>query len=261
MRPSQGAASVAKPNPFIRKLEYGAELTDDDRQLLDRVSSKTRHVPARRDIIREGDDPENAHLVMQGFACRYKQLPDGRRQVMALFVPGDVCDFHVQILGQMDHNIGTITAASVVSVPPETIRELTANPRINRALWWMTLVDEGTLREWLVNIGHRSSSERLAHLLCELRLRLRAVGLAEDDSFDFPLTQNDLADAMGITAVHVNRTLQQLRERGLIRLENKRLTILDYDGLRELADFDPNYLHLRDGSRNKPVSPHETAPL
>lgn len=252
---------MARANPFIRKLEYGAELTDEDRALLDRVSSKVEIVPARRDIIHEGENPENAHLVMQGFACRYKQLSDGKRQVMALFVPGDVCDFHVQILGQMDHSIGTITTASVASLPPETIRELTANPRINRALWWMTLVDEGTLREWLVNIGQRSAAERLAHLFCELRLRLRSVGLADDDTFDFPLTQTDLADVLGLTSVHVNRTLQLLRERGLIRLENKHLTILDYDGLRRLADFDPNYLHLRDGSRSKPVSPQETAPL
>src|SRR3712207_54499 len=130
---------------------------------------------------------------MDGFACRYKDVSDGGRQIMALFVPGDLCDFHVQILGEMDHSIGTLTAARVVTLPPETIRELIANPRINRAMWWMTLVDEGTLREWLVNIGQRSSAERLAHLICEVHLRLSSVGFAEGDSFDFPLTQNDLA--------------------------------------------------------------------
>jgi CRP-like cAMP-binding protein len=252
---------MAETNPFVRKLEYGAKLTDADRQFLASITKKPKRLPARSDISREGETPRDAHLVMKGFACRYKQRENGKRQVMALFVPGDLCDFHVQILGQMDHSIGTITAASVVTVPPETIAEMTANPRINRAMWWMTLVDEGTLREWLVNIGQRSAAARLAHLFCEVRLRLLSVGLAEEDRFEFPLTQTDLAEAMGLTTVHVNRSLKQLRDRDLIRFEGGRIIFPDYERLSVFADFDPNYLHLRDGSREKSTDMPESPPL
>jgi len=249
------------PNPFIRKLEYGARLTDEDRRLVEGITRTAHRVRPRKDIIREGDPPKDAHLIMEGFACRYKQLPDGDRQIMAFFVPGDLCDFHVQILGQMDHSIGTVTACSVVSLSPETIDGLTSNPRINRGLWWMTLVDEGTLREWLVNVGQRSSAERLAHLICELRLRLLSVGMAEPDRFDFPLTQNDLAEAMGMTPVHVNRMMQQLREEGLIRTEHRHIIILDYERLRDFAQFDANYLHLRDGKEASAPQMRESSPF
>ena len=251
----------AMQNPFIRKLEYGASLEDGDRDLLQRLTARSDRVPARHDIVREGDDPTDAHLIMEGYACRYKLMPNGKRQVMAFFVPGDLCDFHVQILGEMDHGIATLTSARVVTVPPSMIEAMTANPRINRALWWMTLVDEGTLREWLVNLGQRPAAERIAHLLCELRLRLRSVGLAEGDSFDFPLTQADLSEAMGLTAVHVNRSLMQLRADGLIILDRKRLTIPDYDKLRIFAGFRPNYLHLSEGKRGIPKVNESASPL
>lgn len=234
-------------NPFLRKLTYGADLTAEDRDLLLEVSSNCRAVPARTDLISEGEEPEDVHLVMSGYACRYKILPDGRRQIMAIFVPGDLCDLHVQILGQMDHSIGTLSEATVVDIPPSAMERLLANPRINRGLWWMTLVDEGTLREWLVDMGQRGADEQMAHVFCELHLRLRSVGLAEGDSFDLPGTQEDLADLMGITAVHVNRTLAVLRERGLIALSGGRLVIPDVARLRAYGGFDPNYLHLRDG--------------
>lgn len=248
-------------NPFLRKLAYGTELTDGDREVLLEVSSATRPVAARTDLISEGDEPSDVHLVMSGYACRYKILPDGRRQIMAIFVPGDVCDLHVQILGQMDHSIGTLSDATVVDIPPEAIRRLIANPRINRGLWWMTLVDEGTLREWLVSMGQRDAAEQMAHVFCELHLRLRSVGLAEDDSFDLPGTQEDLADLMGITPVHVNRTLAVLRDKGLIEITGRRLGIPDVEGLRAFGGFEPNYLHLRDGKahgdvmREAPVLP------
>ncbi|HYC68822.1 Crp/Fnr family transcriptional regulator [Brevundimonas sp.] len=228
-------------------MAYGADLTAEDRALLADMSSNPREVPARTNLVSEGDKPRNVHLVMSGYACRYKVLPDGRRQIMAIFVPGDVCDLHVQILGEMDHSIGTLSDASVVEISPAQIDELIANPRINRGLWWMTLVDEGTLREWLVSMGQRGAVEQMAHIFCELHLRLRSVGLAENDSFNLPGTQEDLADLMGVTAVHVNRTLATLREKDLIRIDRGRLTIPSVDRLRAFGGFDPNYLHLRDG--------------
>ncbi len=240
------------PNPLIAKLEHGAKLKDEDRQILEQLTAKRRHVGPREDIIREGDEPGDVHLIMDGFACRYQILPDGKRHIMAYLVPGDICDFHVAILGEMDHTIATLTPCSVVEIPHETIHDIsTRHPTLNRAFWWATLVDEGILREWLVSLGRRSAVERVAHLFCELLIRLQTVGLADDNSFDMPLTQEELADTLGLSNVHVNRMMQELRERGLVTTNGKRLTINDVEGLQDFAQFNANYLHL--GPReNKP---------
>ncbi|XYD12114.1 Crp/Fnr family transcriptional regulator (plasmid) [Methylobacterium sp. NMS12] len=233
-------------NPLIMKLEHGADLNDEDRALLRNLSARTRHVGAKQDIIREGERPEEVHLVMEGFACRYKLLPDGRRQIMAFLVPGDFCDLHVAILGEMDHSIGTGWGCTVVDIPRATIDDLTAHqPRITRALWWATLADEGTLREWLVNMGQREADRQMAHLFCELLVRLQAVGRASEDSFDFPISQADLADALGVSDVHVNRVLRELRIKGLAEWKSKRLHIPAVERLKAFAEFDPKYLHLQ----------------
>lgn len=232
-------------NAFVRKLEYGAALTDEDRRLLATVSATSRHVAARAPIIEEGEEPSDVHLVLEGVACRYKILPDGNRQIMAFFLPGDICDMHVQILGAMDHSIGTLTECRMVELPPEVIVELTANPRINRALWWASLTDEATLREWLVNIGQRSGIRRVAHLFAELLTRYQAVGLAADDSFPVFFTQEELGSATGLTTVHVNRMLRDLREQGLVVIEGRRCSFPDVAGLKRFSAFTPNYLHFR----------------
>ncbi len=235
-------------NPLIRKLEYGARLNDEDRAILQDLCSRTRRIAAKQDIICEGERPEDVHLIIEGFACRYKLLADGRRQILAFLVPGDFCDLHVAILGEMDHSIMTLSPCTVVDVPVHTIEDLTRNhPRITRALWWATLADEGTLREWLVNMGQRPADRQMAHLFCELLVRLQAVGVTSDDSYEFPLTQEELGDTLGLSTVHVNRMLQQLREDNLVMLRGKTLTIPDLDRLMDYAGFTPNYLHLRPG--------------
>jgi CRP-like cAMP-binding protein len=242
-------------NAFIRKLEYGADLTDEDRRTLASVSANACRMAAHTDIVREGDKPEMVHLVLEGYACRYKLLADGKRQIMALFVPGDLCDLHVQILGQMDHSIATLSDAQIVEMPMQTVGKLIENPRINRALWWASLVDASTLREWLVSMGQRESAEQMAHLFCELFVRLDSIGLVKAKGFDFPLTQDELADLMGITPVHVNRILGRLRDEALIEWTGRRVVIPDFDQLRDLGGFDPNYLHLRDRKKHYvPVS-------
>lgn len=254
------------PNPFIRKLEHGARLTDADRDLLMTVSRTTYDVAARHDIISEDEPPINVHLVMEGLACRYKMLPDGGRQVVALFLPGDICDLHVQILGRMDHSIGTLVPCRIVDLGPETIETLTANPRINRALWWSTLVDEGILREWLVTMGQRPADQQIGHLLCECLFRYRMVGLADGNTFHLPMTQEELADTTGLTPVHVNRMLRALRERGLIEIAGKRITVPDVQALSDYSGFTANYLHRHDpltggafGPGTSPVDvPHPT---
>lgn len=227
------------------RLEAFTRLSPDDRAAIGRISKVTRIVPPRRDLIREGEKPQFVHLMVDGWACRYKTLPDGRRQIVAFFVPGDFCDLNVYILRQMDHSLGAITRLSVADISRDDMDALTTNhPRVTQSLWWESLVQSAIQREWTLNIGQRTAYERIGHLLVELFLRLRSVKLTNGTSCDFPLTQTDLADATGLTAVHVNRTLQELRHEGLIVLERKRLTIPDLQRLMDAAMFNPNYLHL-----------------
>ena len=227
------------------RLEAFTRLSSDDLAAIAKVSKTSRVIPPRRDLIREGEHPKYIHLMLDGWACRYKTLPDGRRQIVAFFVPGDFCDLNVYVLRQMDHSIGAITRLSVADISREEMDRLTANyPRVTQALWWEALVNAAIQREWTLNVGQRTAYERLAHLLTELFLRLRTVKMTNGISCDFPLTQNDLADATGLTAVHVNRTLQELRRDKLIELERRRLTIPDLQRLMDAAMFNANYLHL-----------------
>ena len=232
-------------NPLILKLESLAPLSDDDRAVLERISANPQHVEPGTDLIREGDKPDGVYLILDGIACRYKLRASGARQIMAYLVPGDYCDLDVALLKAMDHAIGTLSACQVVRIDLDTIQGLLQrHPGITHALRLATLVDEATLREWLVNVGRRSGEERIAHLMCELLLRLRAVGRTTGDGYALPITQEDLADTTGLTSVHVNRMLRGLRERGLIELSERQLQILDLPGLEALAEFKPNYLHL-----------------
>jgi CRP-like cAMP-binding protein len=234
------------PGPAVAtKLDAFAKLSTDDRAALAKISQNVRFIDPRRDLISEGDKPRYVHLVLDGWGARYKSLPDGKRQIVSIFVPGDFCDVNVYILRQVDHSIGAITRLKVALITPEEMNALTeGRPRITQALWWHELVSTAIQREWTLNLGQRTAYERLGHLLVELYVRLRAVGRARDGRCDFPLTQNDLADATGLTAVHVNRTLQELRRDSLIELERKQLHILQLERLMDVSMFNPNYLHL-----------------
>ena len=227
-------------------LEAFTKLSQQDRALLDRLTRKNvREVPARRDLVREGDKPRAVNVMLDGWACRYKQLPDGRRQVVSFFIPGDLCDANVFILKEMDHSIGAVTRVRYAEILPDDFEALmNESPRITQALWWHELVSAAVSREWTTNVGQRTAYERIAHLFCELFVKLRQVRLTEGTSCEFPLTQMDIADATGLTSVHVNRTLQELRRDGLIELSGKRLTIPDLDALMQVSMFNPNYLHL-----------------
>ncbi|CAO4195445.1 helix-turn-helix domain-containing protein [Methylorubrum extorquens] len=241
------ASAHVRANPLIGKLERFAPLSNEDRSLLEQICANPRLVPPHTDLVQEGDKPDGVFLVLSGLACRHKLRATGARQINAYLLPGDLCDLDVALLDEMDHTITTLSACKVVRLAPELVADLlTHHPRIARALRKNQLVDEATLREWLMNVGRRSAVERLAHLFCELLLRLRVVGLADGTGYKLPLTQVDLADTTGITSVHVNRSLRELRQSGLIELEGGRLKILDYAGLRALAEFRANYLHLGD---------------
>ena len=234
------------PSPLVLKLAHGADLTAEDRATLEGLVRDTQTVAPRQDLIQEGDRPEQVQVILDGFACRYKQLEDGSRQIMALLVPGDFCDLRVAILGEMDHTISTLSTCEVARFSRKEVERLiSTSVTLNRALWWASLVDEAVLREWLVSMGRRRADQRMAHLFCELLVRLDAVGLVRDNGYDLPLQQSDLGDVLGLTPVHVNRVLQALRAGGLVSLDRKRLTILDVPQLNDFAEFDDKYLHLR----------------
>jgi CRP-like cAMP-binding protein len=237
--------AMSTPNPFVRKLESFTTLSEADRAMLERISAEPRIVGPHTDLVREGDKPDGVFLVMEGIACRQKMRANGQRQIMAYLLPGDLGDLDVALLDRMDHTITTLSTCKVVRLAPETIADiLEHHPAVARALRMGTLVDEATLREWLVNVGCRSALERIAHLFCELLVRLKVVGLAGEDSCALPLRQTDVADTTGLSNVHVNRVLQELRRQGLIELRGKRLRIFNLPRLRAIAEFKDAYLHL-----------------
>ena len=236
-----GGAAVS--GPVLRKLQGFGRLEEADTAALALVEAGTRLVPAGTDLIREGDRPEGMIAVTEGFACRYKLRENGARQIMAYLIPGDVCDLDNVALNRMDHTLGTLSTCRVARIAPETARDLRSRPALARSLRTSALVDEAILREWIMNLGRRSAVERLAHLFCELLVRLRAVGLTLGNSYDLPITQLDLADTTGMTSVHVNRSLGELRREGLIERKGRRLTLCDPARLAEIAEFRPDYLH------------------
>lgn len=250
------------PYYFVRKLECFTRLSDENKRALIRLSQNVQLVGPHRDIIREGDSPEYVNLILDGWACRYKTLESGQRQIISFFLPGDICDPHVFVLCEMDHSIATLTPVRLVQIPRDALLGLTEqHPRITQALWWETLVTAAIQREWTVNLGQRSGIQRLAHLFCELLLRLRAIGMTENHTCPMPITQQELADATGQTSVHVNRTLQEMRAMGLITLRSRLLTIPDLDRLQRVAMFNPDYLHLNHEGAHLDANDRDASPL
>lgn len=233
-------------NGFVEKLQRLATLNDADVAVLTNATRDSRSWARLKDIIREGDRPGPVIVMLDGWACRYKILPGGSRQIMAFLMRGDACDLHVGMLAEMDRGIQTVTAASVAMIQRDDMAAmLDAHPQIARAMYIAQLVDEGTLRAWIVSMGRRTSKERIAHLMCELYLRARSVGLTKGDTLDLPLSQTILSDAVGLTPVHVNRVLRELRIEGVMTLQRGSLHISDPVRLARVAGFDENYLHRR----------------
>ncbi len=238
--------------PLIKKLSSYTDLSRDEKQMLEAAVVSIDEFKKHQDIIREGQKPEHMHLMLEGWGCRYKLLEDGKHHTMALIIPGDLCDMHITLLEEMDHSIRALTPVKVANISQTQLNHIVDHyPRLARALLWSTLVDESILREWLVNAGSRTADVRLAHLLCEMLLRSRAAGLSEHDSFDLPMTQEELAETIGLTPVHLNRVLQKLRRDGLIELKRRRLVIIDWERMTSFGQFRPNYLHQKSsGSRS-----------
>lgn len=232
-------------SPLARKLAHYVFLSDADRLWMGDALGSARSIAARADIIQEGDNPGSVTVILDGWACRYRQLSDGRRQIVSLLLPGDLSDPYIFLLDRMDHGIGALTPVTFSQIGGATLQALTArSPALELAFHREVLATAAVQREWTVSLGCRTGIERLAHLLCELHVRLKVVGLTEGASCYMPLTQSDLADVLGQSNVHVNRTLQELRGMGLVSLSSRRLTIHDMNALAQLAGFDPAYLHL-----------------
>ena len=231
---------------FVRKLASIHPLTEAEQQGVAELPMYVRDIRADQDVVREGDKPSRSCFMLEGFAFRYKMAgEDGRRQIMQFHVAGDMPDLMSLLLPVMDNSIGTLGASKMAFVDHTALRELIRkHPRIGDALWRDTLVDASVSREWLVGVGRRDAYARIAHLFCELFLRMQAVGLADGMSIPLPLTQGTISDALGLSTVHVNRVAQALRANDLITWKRSVLTVNHWDGLQKAGEFDPSYLHL-----------------
>ncbi|MGZ8285485.1 MAG: Crp/Fnr family transcriptional regulator [Allosphingosinicella sp.] len=230
---------------LLLKLRTRDLVSDEEEEVLRASVSEVREYPAGRTIVRTGTTLSASTLLVEGIVCRYKDLSDGQRQIMELHLAGDFVDLHGFLLKQLDHNVGAMTAVRVAQVPHDALRGITeTHPHLGRMLWFSTLLDASIHREKILSIGRRSALARIAHLFCELLVRMRMVGLASDSGYPLPLTQADLADVTGLTSVHVNRMLKKLRDDNLLTFRGGTVSIGDWERLQRVADFDPTYLHL-----------------
>lgn len=231
---------------LIQKLLDFTHLLSEDIDLIKVACTvKPKLVPARTTILRQGDMLNAVPFILSGWICASKHLKDGRWQVLSFFVKGDLCDCGLPTLREMDHSLRTLSDSLILELPNEALDEMiTKSPRLRAAFTRSSLVQSVIAREWVLSLGQLNAKERCAHLICELFWRLRAANAIKGNSFEFPLTQEEVGATIGISTVHTNRILQSLRDENLIEQKGRRLTIKDQFGLEELAMFNPSFLHL-----------------
>lgn len=233
---------------IVRRLETRAPLDEADREAIRALPIVSRVLEPASYVVREGEAPEICAVLMSGFAYRHKVTMSGERQILAVHMPGEFLDLQNSFLDVADHNVQALTRAEVAIVPVAVLRALAhARPAVAHAMWIDTLIDAAIFREWIVNVGRRDSITRIAHLLCEFALRLRALGLVDEYRYELPMTQEQIADATGLTPVHVNRVLKELGRLGLIVRDKRAVSIADWDRLRQVGDFSTRYLHFERG--------------
>lgn len=243
---ARSATSDTALRSLIRKLESTSVLTGEARQAIQKLPVSIRLLTPDQDLVEDGEWPAQCGLLVEGWSCRYKLLAEGRRQILSFHIAGDIPDLQSLHLGVLDHGVAALTPCTFALVPHESLRHLTRTfPDVAALLWRETLIDAGIFRAWITAIGRRSAYGGIAHLFCELYLRQEAVGLAADHRCPMPVRQTDLADAMGLTAVHINRVLKEMRDANLIAFERRELVIRDWKRLYEAAEFDLTYLHLK----------------
>lgn len=230
---------------LLLKLRERYSLTEQEVELLTSSMTETAEFGSGGTIAPQYEKINFCSLLIDGFACRSKVTVDGDRQIMEISIPGDFVDLHSYPLEQLDHSVTAISDCRIVKLPHQRLSEvIDKSTRLARILWFSTMVDASIHREWLVNIGQRRAAQRAAHLLCEMLYRLRVVEMTDDDSYEFPLTQNDLASSLALTSVHVSRVLKELRGKDLVSFRNKRVIIPDQEKLERFAGFDPQFLYL-----------------
>lgn len=231
---------------LIKRLDLVASLNDDDREALRALPLIPKTVQAGSDIASHGEEIRHCCLLLEGLTHRYRTMRGGKRQIIAFHVAGDIPDLHSLKFNTLDHSLAATVRCEIGLIPHDAIWNLCMDrPNIASALWRETLIDGAIFRQWIVSLGRMSGMQRTAHLLCELMMRMQAMGLVDGRRYHLPLTQNELADALGLTVVTVNRTLQTLKQKELIDRDRSWLTIKDWEGLAEIAEFDPGYLHFR----------------
>jgi len=231
--------------PLLLKLRSRDGLTQREAGVLRGAIDRTEDVGAGERLVTAGSPLKETILIVEGIVCRFKDLAEGQRQITDLHVAGDFVDLHGFLLKRLEHHVQTLTPARIVTFPHRALTDITERePHLGRLLWLTTLIDAAMQRERLLSIGRRSALSRVAHLVCELRARLAVVDLVDQDSFRLPVTQLDIADVTGLTSVHVNRMLRQLRTRGLMTFRGGLVEIHDLAGLAQLAEFDPAYLFM-----------------
>ena len=242
---------MSHPDPIdrvIRRLESRSALEENDRAALRALPFHYKTLDAAAYMVREGEKPEMCMILLTGFAYRHKVTGDGARQILSVHMPGEFLDLQNSFLEVADHNVQALSRCEIASIAVPALQRLASDhPRIARAMWIDTLVDAAVFREWIVNVGRRDSITRIAHLLCEFALRLRAAGLGDENGYSLPMTQEQVADATGLTPVHVNRILQELGRRGLIDRQKRLITIMNWDSMRQIGDFSSRYLHFERG--------------
>jgi len=228
----------------IRKLGRLTQLDEADRQAIRALEFRIQSVPANDYLVTEGVRSEQCCLLLDGYACRHKETSGGGRQILAFQLAGDLLDLQRIFLPHVDHNVETITPATVVRIPAASLRALMLErPRVAEALWRDTLIDAAIAREWVLNVGRRTATARIAHMLCELAARRAAAGFGSPERFELPMTQEQIGDATGLTGVHVNRKLHDLDDAGVIARTRRELHILDWPRLKRMGEFDPSYLY------------------
>ena len=230
---------------MLTKLQQWRRLDEEDQQALLELPYRLVEFRPQEHVVREGDQPRHCCLIVSGYAIRHKVAGNGGRQIFSIHMKGDLADLQNSLLGVADHNLQALTRLETALIPVEAVQEIAfARPEIGRAMWYDTLVDASIFREWTLNVGRRDARSRTAHLLCEFALRLESAGIAERCDYELPMTQEQLADALALTAVHTNRTLMGLRDDGLISRAHRTIQIENWHSLIQIGDFDPAYLHL-----------------
>lgn len=230
---------------LVTKITVSNRLDDYAIRVLRGIKTRQRNLGPRELIVAEGDRPHECCLLVEGFAFRSKTSSNGERQVLSLHIPGEIPDLQSLHLHVMDHDLTTLTPCSLAFIAHNELKELSRqHPELAAAFWRETLIDASIFREWIVNVGRRSATQRMAHLLIELHNRLQAIGRTRNGEFRCPITQADLGDCLGLSTVHVNRVIKFLREEGLLAIRRTEFQILDMARMKQLADFDARYLHL-----------------